>query len=126
MVSLLESAIRAQVAQAFAGQLIRCTLRRVAKASLDASGDPVAGAATTYSFEGIRDTFTLAFAQAAGVPVTDARILFILGSIKPATSPRQDDQVKVRDQWFQLRRQVGGDPANATEDWAGFTIEDPT
>lgn len=126
MVSLIEAAVRAQVASAFAGQLLRCTLRRAAPASLDANGDPVPAAAQTFTFEGIRDTFSLQFAQAAGVPVTDARILFILGSIKPATDPRQDDQVKVRAQWFQLRRMVAADPAAATQDWAGFEIPDPT
>ena len=126
MVSLLESSIRKQVASAFAGKLLTCTLRRASPASLDSFGDPVLGAALSFTFSGIRDSFRLEFALAAGIPVTDAKILIILGSITPAASPRQDDQVKIRDQWFQLRKKVSADPAGATEDWAGFEIEDPT
>ncbi len=126
MASPLESQIRRQVAAGLKGRLLAGTLRRVASAALDSAGDPVPGAASTFTFDGIRDTFTLQFAEAAGVPVTDARILIVHGSLKPATRPRQDDQVKIRDQWFQLRRQVAADPADATSEWAGFEIEDPT
>lgn len=124
MASPLESAIRKQVAQGFKGKLLTCTLRRVETSAVDGYGDPVAGAASTYAFDGIRDTFTLAFAQAAGVPVTDAKILIILGSL--AAAPQQDDQVKVRGQWFQLRRVVEADPAAATQAWAAFEIPDPS
>ena len=126
MVSPLDSLIRRQVASALRGKLLPCTLRRAGVPSLDSNGDPVLGTPTTYSFEGLRDRFTLQFAQAAGVPVTDAKILVILGSIAPATSPAQDDKVKIRDQWFQLRAKVAADPANATEEWAGYEIGDPT
>ena len=87
---------------------------------------PVPGAATTYAFEGIRDSFSLQFAAAAGIPVTDAKILILLGSLKPATDPQQDDQVRVRAQWFQLRQLTSADPAAATQEWAGFAIPDPT
>lgn len=126
MVSPLESQIKKQVARAFRGQLLTCALRRASPASLNSYGDPVLGAAETFSFDGIRDSFSLEFALAAGVPVTDARLLVILGSLDPVTLPRQDDQVMVRSQWFQLRKQVAADPAGATQDWAGFEIEDPT
>lgn len=126
MASLLESAIKKQVASALAGKLLACTLRRASPASLDSSGDPVLGAAQSFSFDGIRDSFRLEFAQAAGIPVTDAKILIVLGSITPETLPRQDDKIKIRDQWFQLRKKISADPAGATEDWAGFEIEDPT
>lgn len=126
MASPLESLIKKQVAAALRGKLLTCTLRRAGSTSLDSLGDPVPGAASSFSFDGIRDSFSLAFAQAAGVPVTDARILIVLGSLSPATSPLQDDQVKIRSQWFQLRSKVAADPAGATEDWAGFEIEDPT
>lgn len=125
MVSPLDSAVRDAVATAFAGQLLTCTLRRLgAPSSVNEFGDPVPGAAQTWTFDGIRDTFTLQFAQAAGVPVTDAKVLIILGSL--ATDPQQDDQVKIRSQWLQLRKQVSADPANATQEWAAFEIDDPT
>lgn len=126
MTSLLETTVRQHIAAGFAGRLLRGTLRRVAKSSLDSSGDVVAGAVSTFTFEGIRDTFSLQFAQTAGVPVTDAKILFILGLIKPQTDPRQDDQVKIRNEWFQLRKMVSVDPAEASQEWAGFKIKDPT
>lgn len=124
MASLLESEIRRQVASAFSGRLLTCTLRRIASATLDAAGDPVPGSPTTWSFDGIVDTFSAMFAALAGIPVTDVRILVIAGSL--ATTPRQGDQVKVRDEWFQLRRIVERDPANATYVFAGFRIDDPT
>lgn len=124
MASLLESALKAQVASALAGQLLTCTLRRVASTTVDSKGDPVPGAATTFTFDGFDDDFRLEFAQAAGVPVTDRRITVISGSL--STTPQQDDQVKIRSRWYQLRRRVASDPAGAHEEWAGFEIEDPT
>ncbi|MDO8614623.1 MAG: hypothetical protein Q7T33_02665 [Dehalococcoidia bacterium] len=126
MASLLETEVKRRVADAFRGRLLTGTLRRAGPASLNSFGDPVAGAAQEFTFEGIRDSFTLRFAEAAGVPVTDAKILVLLGSLSPATDPQQDDQVLLRGQWFQLRRKVSADPAGATQEWAGFEIEDPT
>lgn len=122
--SLLESSIRQQVATAFSGRLLTCTLRRVEESALDAKGDPIPGAATTWSFDGIADSFSAMFATQAGIPLTDVRILIIAGSL--ATVPEQDDQVKVRSEWFQLRRLIERDPANASYTFAGFRIEDPT
>lgn len=124
MVSLLESTIRNEVAKAFRGQLLTCTLRRVPNASLDAAGDVVAGAPQTWTFDGIVDGFSAYFANREGIPLTDARVLIIAGSL--ATVPEKDDQVKCRDEWFQLRRLVDRDPANASYTFSGFKIEDPT
>lgn len=124
MGSLLETQIRAQVAAAFAGQLLTCTLRRVASTTVDSKGDPVPGTATTYSFDGFVDNFSVQFAQAAGIPVTDSRVTVISGSL--SVVPEQDDQVKVRSVWFQLRTRTARDPANAHEEWAAFEIPDPT
>jgi hypothetical protein len=122
--SLLESSIRNQVAAALRGQLLTCILRRVASTALDDYGDPVPGTATTYSFDGMRDTFRAEFAVASGIPVTDAKILIVAGSL--ATIPTKDDQVKIRDQWYQLRRITAQDPAGATYEFAGYEITDPT
>lgn len=124
MASLLESQIRKTVASAFHGRLLTGTLRHVSVASLDAFGDPVPGTVTTSTFDGIVDSFSAEFATAAGIPVTDARILIIAGSL--STTPVKDDQVKIRDQWFQLRQEVQRDPALATHTFAGFEIADPT
>lgn len=122
--SLLDTAIRDQVAAAFRGQLLACTLRRVPSTAVDASGDPVPGAPLTWSFDGIVDTFSAMFAAQAGIPATDVRVLIIAGSL--GTVPEQDDQVRVRAEWFQLRRLVERDPANATYVFAGFRIDDPS
>lgn len=124
MASLLETSIRQQVASAFRGQLLTCTLRRVSSTTVDDLGDPVPGTPTTFSFDGIVDTFSAAFAAQAGIPTTDVRVLIIAGSL--ATDPRQDDQVKCRAEWFQLRRLIERDPANAHYVFAGFRIPDPT
>ncbi len=124
MASLLESAVRKQVTQAFKGKLLSGTLRRVASTAVDSYGDPVPGAATTWSFDGIVDKFSAAFAAQAGIRTTDVRVLIIAGSL--STTPQQDDQVKVRDDWYQLRDLVERDPANATYIYSAFTIEDPT
>lgn len=123
MVSPLQSQIKKQIAQGFKGRLLACVLRKEVPGPPDEYGDATPGTVTDYAYEGIRDTFTLQFAEAAGVPVTDAKLLVLMGSIKPATTPGQDDKVKVRDEWFQLRRKVAADPAGASETWAGFQIE---
>ena len=75
------SSIRDAVAQGFRGQLLSCTLRRATVTSRDANGDPVATAFRDYPFDGIRETFNAAFAAAAGIPVTDVKILIIAGSL---------------------------------------------
>lgn len=124
MVSLLESSIRAQVAAAFKGVLLTGTLRRVGSSSVDSFGDPVPGAATTFAFDGIRDSFNAAYAAAAGIPVTDVKVLIIAGSL--ATDPVQGDQVNIRDQWHEVRAILERDPANATHVLQCFEIEDPT
>jgi len=124
LASLLESAIKAQVASAFRGRLLPGTLRRVPYSSVDALGDPTPGAPQTWSFDGIVDSFSAFFAAQAGIPATDSRILIIAGSL--ATPPQKDDQVKLRGKWYQLRRLVEQDPAGATYIFSGYEIEDPT
>ena len=125
MASLLESAIKKQVAAAFSGKLLTGILRRVGHSTVDAQyGDPVAGTPETWSFDGIVDTFSAFYVAQAGIAATDVRILIIAGSL--STTPSKDDQVKLRDSWYQLRRLVEADPAGATFIFSGFAIEDPT
>lgn len=123
MGSPLESAIKKQVAAAFKGKLLKCTLRRVGAVTVDDFGDPIASTPSTWQFDGIVDKFNAAFAAQAGIAVTDVRILIIAGSL--ATTPEKDDQVKVRDEWYQLRTLVERDPANATYVFSGFKIKTP-
>ena len=124
MASLLESTIKKQVAAAFKGRLLTGTLRRVGASTTNSYGDPVAGTPATWSFDGIVDMFSAFFVAQAGIPATDVRVLIIAGSL--ATVPQKDDQVKIRDTWYQLRRLVERDPAGATYIFSGFEIADPT
>jgi hypothetical protein len=124
MASLLESAIRDQVATAFRGKLLTGTLRRVGATSVDDHGDRVPGTATTFSFEGIRDTFNAVYAANAGIPASAIRILIIAGSL--STDPRRGDQVLIRSQWHEVIEILERDPANATHVLQCFEIEDPT
>jgi hypothetical protein len=124
MASLLESAIRDQVATAFRGKLLTGTLRRVGATSVDDHGDRVPGTATPFSFEGIRDTFNAVYAANAGIPASAIRILIIAGSL--STDPRRGDQVLIRSQWHEVIEILERDPANATHVLQCFEIEDPT
>lgn len=120
MASPLDSAVRKQVAAAFRGRLLRCTLRRATASSQNAYGDVVPGTPVDYPFDGIVDTFSAFFASAAGIPATDVRVLIIAGSL--AVEPVVDDKVRVRSDWYQLRRLVERDPANATYIFSGFKV----
>jgi len=124
MASLLESKIKDQVASAFKGKLLTGTLRRVASTALDAFGDPIPGTATTYPFDGIRESFNAMYAATAGIPVTDIKVLVIAGSL--SVDPLQGDQILIRNQWHEVREILERDPANATHVLQCFEIEDPT
>lgn len=119
---LLDGEIKKAIAAGFKGKLLTGTLRRVAYGNLDSKGDPAVTSAD-YTFEGFRDNFTAFYAAQAGIPVTDARILIIAGSILVA--PKKDDKVLISGEWYQLRRVVEVDPAGATYTMAGFSIEAP-
>ena len=126
MASLLESAVKKQVAQAFKGKLLTCTLRRVTAGGVDDFGDPVPGSDLTWPFDGIVDKFDAMFAKISEINVTDVRVLIIAGSLD--TVPQKDDQVKVnvRGDWYQLRDLVERDPAQATYVYSAYSIPDPT
>ncbi len=124
MASLLESSIKAQVASGFKGVLLTGTLRRVGSTTVDTRGNPVDGSASTFPFEGIRESFSAAYAASAGIPITDVKILMIAGLID--TVPRKDDQVLIRGQWHKVRAIIERDPADATHVLQCFEIPDPT
>lgn len=119
MASPLESQIAKTIASAFKGLLLVGTIRRELVGSLDPNGDPVISSAD-YRFEGIRDNFSAAYAAAAGVPVTDARILIIAGL--SAIVPKMDDKIKIGGGWYQVRRVLEIDPATASYTLAAFAI----
>ncbi len=124
MASLLETEIRNLVTAGFKGQLLTGTLRREGVALLDSFGDVVPTAAVTHAFEGIRESFNAAFANQAGIPVTDVRILIIAGSL--SVEPLKGDEIFIRSAWHEVREILERDPANATHILQCFEIEDPT
>lgn len=121
MTSPLESQIAKQIATSFKGLLLTGTIRRETVKSLDANGDPVVTSAD-YRFEGIRDSFSAVYAVAAGIPVTDVRILVIAGL--SAIVPKMDDKIKIGGGWYQVRRITEIDPATASYTLAAFVIGD--
>lgn len=129
MASLLESKVKQLVAAGFKGQLLKGIIRRVGVSSLDSYGDVVAGTATTYPFEGIRESFDARYAVGAGIPETDVKILVILGST--TTVPIQGDEVQFTTGqyagvWHKIRRVLTIDPAGASASLQAYEIPDPT
>lgn len=126
MASLIPTELANIVANAFQGQLMTGTLRRDNPTSVTGKGDPVAGTPSTYSVEGIRDTFSAYQASLLGIPHTDVRILLIMNLIKPATEPKKDDLIFIRDQWHKVRRVIEIDPASASISLQCFVVPAPT
>ena len=125
MASPLESQIKKQVASAFRGKLLSGTLRRETATALDERGDPVVTAAT-YSFEGIRESYSEYYRAQAGIPEEDVAILVLLGSTSPAVVPTQGDKIKLSNTgWHQVRGIPEIDPAGATAKCRCYLIEDP-
>ena len=131
MASYLDTFIRKEVAKAFKGQLVPGVLFREVPTSVNTAGDPVPGPdPLTYAVQGIRDSFRAAFAATAGIPVTDVRILLILGLIIPTTTPVKDDKIRMRgddgtQKWHQVRAVLTVDPANAHIVLQCFEIAEP-
>ena len=124
MASPLESQIKKQVASAFKGKLLTGTLRRVSAAAVNSRGDPVPAAASTYAFEGIRESYSARYREQAGIPVEDVQFLVLLGSTSPATEPRRGDQIKLSNTpWHQVREIPEVDPAGATAKCQCFVID---
>lgn len=123
MPSLIEQGLDKIVAQAFAGRLYMGRLRRENPSTVDSLGDPVQVTPSFFDFNGIRDNLSAFYAAQAGIPLTDVKILILLGSI--TVVPREQDKVFIRGQWHELRKLVKQDPANATQEWAAFEITAP-
>ena len=129
MVSLLDSALKQKVAAAFKGKLTRGILRKTAGVTRDSNGDRSTGTVTTYTFEGIREDFSLFHKANSGIPETDVRILLILGSLNPATTVQKDNQIYLNtpwNAWYQVRRVLTIDPAGASCSVQAYEIPDPT
>lgn len=129
MVSLLEGALKKQIAAGFKGQLCKLKLRVAGVGSLDANNDPVEGTAKIYDCEGIRESIDAAWAASAGIEQTDVRILILLGSLKSgAPLPTKGHQVYVGKpffKWHEVRRVLDTDPAGASTRLLSFEIPAP-
>lgn len=126
MASQLEGKLAKTVARAFRGKLTDGVLRReVPGTGNDDFGDPNAGTALTFTFNGIRETFDAKYRQQAGIPETDVGVLVILESVLPRTDPRQGDQVFIKSSWHKVRRVIDIDPAGATARLQCFAIASP-
>lgn len=126
MVSPLDG-LKKLVAQSLKGQLRKGRLRRDnTGTTTNEFGDPVPGSPKFYTFEGIRENISIMSRAAAGIPDTDVTVLFILGLIKPETTPIKDDKVFIENLWYQCLEIVEVDPAGATMKWRCFVIPTPT
>lgn len=122
MASLLETEIASIIWKGLRGKLLSGTLRHATLGAVDSYGD-AAKTISTVSVEGIVDNYSAFYKKSAGIPESDVRILLLSGST--ARVPQKDDQIKFRNQWYQVR-EVSKDPANATWVLQSFAIEDPT
>lgn len=128
MTSLLEGAIKAKIAAGFKGKLTLGTLRREAFSTVDSSGDLTTSTVTTYAFEGIREAFSARYKAQAQIPDTDVSILILLGSVVPATTPKQDDKIYLEtpwNAWYQVRKVLEIDPAGASCKLQAYEIPTP-
>jgi hypothetical protein len=116
--------LQSLVARAFKGKLSQGVLRRAPASTLDAHGDPVFGTPQMFAFEGIREQISVFLAAEAGIPLTDAHIQIIAGSI--STVPTNDDKVHIRGEWFQLRKLIDVDASTVVYNFAAFSITEPT
>lgn len=115
--------IRKEIAKGFKGKLRKGTLYSAAVTSVT-DGVPVI-TYTTSTFDGIRDSFSAVYANMAGIPITDARILIIAGSLPAGVAPKKDDKITIESLNFQVRQITAIDPATATYQLAAFAIDQP-
>lgn len=126
MVSFLDGPLANAIHKGFAGKLLQGTLTRSsAGTSTDENGDPVGSSVSTYTFEGLVDTFSDQFRAQAGIPDGDVKILIIANSI--SVQPDKDDKVEIArssgSQKFQIRKLLDVDPARATYTCQGFPLK---
>jgi hypothetical protein len=125
MVSLIANGyIRKAIARGFNGRLLNGVLRRKTAASVNTFGDPTY-VNTDYPFQGIREDFDAAYRERALIPATDAKILVILGSIKPTSAnitPQQNDSIQIDGSWWKVRKVLEVDPARASAELQSYRI----
>ncbi len=121
MTSLLEGRLKAKLAKAFHGKLTVGVLRRSVAGAVDDRGNATTPTITTYTFNGIRETWSARYHAQSGIPTTDVSVLILQGSLKPVTvlSKETDmDQLvylsKPWFKWYKIRDVLEVDPAEAS------------
>jgi hypothetical protein len=122
MTDSIFDALRADVHAALTDDARAGTLRREVSGGLDEWGDPLPAVVTNHGFRGWRDAFDAQW-HAAGIPLTDARIVVLAQSI--AVAPVQGDKLNVESRWWQVSR-VETDPAGAAWVCQAFEVSAPT
>lgn len=87
--SILDGSIRKAIGAAFSGQLLSGTLIRATQGAVDEYGDPIPGAPDAFSIEGFVSNYDEAYRAAAGIPLTDVKVILILENCE--TQPLKDD-----------------------------------
>jgi hypothetical protein len=110
--SILDGSIRKAIGAAFKGQLRTGALTRQTQGSVDEYGDPIPGAPEEFAVEGFVSNYDEAYRAAAGIPLTDVKVVLILENCE--TQPLKDDIAQFSD-WgsFKLRN-VRLDPDKAS------------
>jgi hypothetical protein len=129
MTSLLDSAIKNQIAASFKGKLTKGTFRRLSGTVVDMAGDVVPGGTPTdYACEGIRESFSARYKQQAGIPEEDVAILLIIGLFNPATTISNSDKGALIflstpwNRWHKVRSVLEIDPAGASVRFQAYEI----
>lgn len=128
MTSLLEGKLKAAIAKGFKGKLTKGTIRREGVTAVNSAGDPSTSTVTTYEFEGIRESYSAIYKARADIPIEDVRILVLLGSVKPATNPRQGDLIYLKapwNTWHKVRTIPEIDPAGASARCQAYEVPAP-
>lgn len=131
MASYLEGKLAKIIAKAFKGKLMVGTIAKPVRTSTDEFGDPVIDELLQYSFTGIRQSFDALYREQASIPELDIGILVLLQSVPQLTSQSfraegQQYMIHIDSEWFQVRKVLEIDPANASVKLDCYRIADPT
>lgn len=95
-------------------------MTRLTSGGLDEYGDPVTTPAT-FRVEGFHESYDEKYRAQAGIPITDSKILLILGNGQ--TDPVKDDVVSLLGYKPYKVRAVKMDPAKASAELQVFEIQ---
>lgn len=120
MVSFLTGSLRKQIAAGFKNRLLTGTLLRQGATTLDEYGDEIVTPPGSFRVEGFHDNYDEKYRVAAGIPITDSKIVLILGNCQ--TDPIKDDTITLQGYKPFKVRAVKVDPAKASAECQVFEI----